>query len=239
MDQQKLMSYMRKAIDTYNMIEEGDKIAVGISGGKDSLTLLLGMKGLQRFYPKKFDLIAISVDIGIPGFDTTEISKLCEEHDIEYIVEKTDIYDVVFNYRKETNPCSLCSKLRKGALNDKIKELGCNKLCYGHHKDDIIETYFMSLLYEGRINTFAPVTYLDRSELTLIRPMIYCNEKDVISFSRKYSLPIVKVKCPNDGYSKREYAKELVARLEVENPKCRNRIFAAIENSTIKGWKNE
>ncbi len=233
---QKLLSLTRQAIEKYNMIQEGDKIAIGMSGGKDSLALLYSMAKLRDFYPKKFEIIAITVDIGIPGFDVEPMKKLCDELRVEYFVEKTDIYEIIFNARKEKNPCSLCTKLRKGALCTKIKELGCNKLAYGHHKDDVIETFYMSLLYEGRINTFAPVTFLEQTEITLIRPLIYCNESQIIGFVNKYELTVSKAKCPADGYTKREYSKQLIKNLEKENKGCKNKIFTAITNSSISGW---
>ncbi|MCM1272161.1 MAG: tRNA 2-thiocytidine(32) synthetase TtcA [Clostridium sp.] len=234
---QKLLSYTRKAVDTYGMIEENDKIAVGISGGKDSLTLLYALANLRRFYPKHFDIIAITVNLGIPGFETEEIKKLCDRLGVEYYVLDTEIYEIIFHVRKESNPCSLCAKMRKGALNDKIVSLGCNKLAYAHHKDDIIETFMMSLIYEGRIHTFAPVTYLDRSGLTLIRPLMFCNEGEIKAFERQMELPVVKARCPADGFTKREYAKNLIKSLEAENPGCREKIFNAILNGNIKGWQ--
>ena len=233
---QQLLSYTRRAIDSYTMIDEGDKIAIGISGGKDSLTLLYAMAHLRRFYPKHFELIAITVDLGIEGFETTGIAKLCNELDVEYHVVQTEIYDIIFNIRKESNPCSLCAKMRKGALNEKIAELGCNKIAYAHHKDDFMETLLMSLLYEGRIHTFSPKTYLDKSRLMVIRPLMYVNEGEIISFKNEMQLPVVKAKCAADGYTKREYAKQLLAQLEKETPGCRGRIFSAIENGNIKGW---
>lgn len=236
MELQKLLSHTRRAVDTYNMIEEGDRIAVGISGGKDSLTLLYALANLRRFYPKKFEIIAITVNLGFPGFDVTEIRKLCQDLDVPYYVEDTEIYDIIFNIRKESNPCSLCAKMRKGALNDKIKKLGCNKVAYAHHKDDIIETFFMSLIFEGRIHTFSPITYWDRSNITLIRPLMFCGENEVQSFQKKYLLPVVTAKCPADGYTKRQYAKELIERLKEENPSCKEKIFSAILNGEIKGW---
>lgn len=234
---QKLYSFMRRAIDDYNMIEDGDHIAVGISGGKDSLTLLYGLCGLRRFYPKKFDITAITVDLGFEGFDTEPIKKLCEKLNVNYIVSKTDIAGIVFEQRKETNPCSLCSKMRKGALNDEIKKHGCNKVAYGHHLDDVVETLMMSLIYEGRLHTFSPVTYLDRTDLTVIRPLIYVNEADVNGFKNMYDLPVAHKSCPNDGYSKREYIKQLISKINNENPGVKNRMFTAITSGNIKGWK--
>lgn len=233
---QKLLSYTRRAIDCYEMIGEGDKIAVGISGGKDSLTLLYALAELRRFYPKKFDLIAITVNLGFENFDTTSVKKLCENLNVAYHVVDTEIYDVVFHIRQESNPCSLCAKMRKGALNDAISELGCNKVAYAHHKDDFIETFLMSLLYEGRIHTFSPKTYLDRSRLMVIRPLMYVAEGEIKSFTNEMKLPVIKSKCPADGYTKREYAKQTLSRLEEETAGCKNRIFSAIERGDIPGW---
>lgn len=233
---QKLLSYTRRAIDSYEMIDNGDKIAVGISGGKDSLTLLYALAELRRFYPKKFDLIAITVNLGFDNFDTAKIEQLCKELDVPYYIVDTEIYDIVFNVRKEKNPCSLCAKMRKGALNQKLNDLGCNKIAYAHHKDDFIETFLMSLLYEGRIHTFSPKTYLDKSELMVIRPLMYINEGEIISFKNDMLLPVIKSPCPADGYTKREYAKQTLAKLENETPGCKQRIFSAIEQGTLEGW---
>lgn len=233
---QQVLSITRKAIDEYHMIEEGDKIAVGISGGKDSLTLLYALNGLRRFYPKHFTIEAITVDLGHPGFDLSRIRALCQELAVPYTVISTDIAEIVFNRRNETNPCSLCAKMRKGALNEAIKKLGCSKVAYAHHKDDIIETMLMSMIFEGRFHTFAPVTYLDRMDLTLIRPMMYMDEADVIGFRNKYDLPVAKSPCPLDGYTKREYAKNLVKQLNQEHPGARQRMFTAIQGGGIKGW---
>ena len=219
---QQLMSYARRAIDDYKMIEDGDHIAVGISGGKDSLTLLYALHGLKRFYPHPFRLTAITVDLGHPGFDVTPVKKLCESMDIPYIVVKTEIAQIIFQERKESNPCSLCAKMRKGALNQAIKEAGCNKVAYAHHKDDIIETMLLSLIFEGRFHSFSPKTYLDRMDLTVIRPLMYVSEADVKGFTNKYQLPVIKSPCPADGYTKREYAKNLVRQLNQEHPGARS-----------------
>lgn len=236
MQLQRLLNYTRKAVDEYQMIEEGDHIAVGISGGKDSLTLLYALHGLKRFYPKKFDLTAITVDLGYEEFDLTPIQELCKELEIPYIIEKSDIYNILFNIRKESNPCSLCAKMRKGALNDAIKKVGCNKVAYAHHKDDIIETMLLSLIFEGRFHSFSPRTYLDRMDLTVIRPIMFVDEMDVIGFQNKYQLPVVKSKCPVDGHTKRQYAKELVRQLNQEHPGAKERMFHAILNGNIQGW---
>ena len=236
MDLQRVLSLVRKACDDYTMIDEGDKIAVGISGGKDSLTLLYALSHLRRFYPKHFDVVAVTVDLGFNNLDLSKISELCETLDVPYHIEKTDIYDVIFNVRKESNPCSLCAKMRKGALNDAMKKVGCNKIAYAHHKDDVIDTMLLSLIYEGRFHTFSPVTYLDRTDLTVIRPLIYMNESDVVGFVNKYDVPVVKSPCPVDKKTKREYVKDIVKKINKETPGVRNRMFAAIKDSNIKGW---
>lgn len=233
---QQLLSFTRKAVDEYQMIEAGDKIAVGISGGKDSLTLLYALAGLRRFYPKPFDLIAITVDLGYEKFHTEKIEALCKELDVPYHVVKTDIARILFEERKESNPCSLCAKMRKGALNEAVKKLGCNKVAYAHHKDDIVETMILSLIFEGRFHSFSPKSYLDRMDLTVIRPMMYVNEADVIGFQRKYELPVEKSRCPVDGLTKRQYAKDLIHQLELDHPGAKQRMFTAIINGNIEGW---
>lgn len=233
---QQLFSFTRKAVDEYQMIEAGDKIAVGISGGKDSLTLLYALAGLRRFYPKPFDLIAITVDLGYEKFHTEKIEALCQELDVPYHVVKTDIARILFEERKESNPCSLCAKMRKGALNEAVKKLGCNKVAYAHHKDDIVETMILSLIFEGRFHSFSPKSYLDRMDLTVIRPMMYVNEADVIGFQRKYELPVEKSRCPVDGLTKRQYAKDLIHQLELDHPGAKQRMFTAIINGNIEGW---
>lgn len=233
---QQLLSYVRKALDDYHMIEEGDRIAVGISGGKDSLTLLYALHSLKRFYPKHFEIHAVTVDLGWDNLNLDKIKDLCNELEVEYTIVKTDIAQIVFEERKEENPCSLCAKMRKGALNKAIKDTGCNKVAYAHHKDDVVETMLMSLIFEGRFHTFSPVTYLDRMDLTVIRPLLYMNEADVIGFVNKYNLPVVKSPCPADGHTKREYVKTLLRQLNLENPGVKERMFTAIRNGTMKGW---
>ena len=228
MQLKRLLSLTRKAVDEYNMIEEGDRIAIGISGGKDSLTLLYALNGLRRFYPKHFDIEAITINIGFEEFDTSRIRALCEELGVHYTVVNTEIKQVVFDIRKEDNPCSLCAKMRKGAFNDKAKELGCNKEAYAHHKDDAIETSLMSLIYEGHYYCYAPVTYLDRMDITLIRPLLYVDECDVVGFKNLYNLPVEKNPCPADGYTKREYVKNLIKSMEKEDKGVRDRLFHAV-----------
>lgn len=233
----KILSRLRCAIDDYNMIKEGDRIAVGVSGGKDSLVALLAMKNLQRFYPKKFYLEAVTIDLGFPNMDYTPIKELCKEHDIPYHIEKTDIKQIVFDIRNEENPCSLCAKLRRGAMCSAVKARNIDKIIYGHHFDDVLNTYFLSLIYEGRINTFSPVTYLERMEVTVIRPFIYVEESEIRKYADKMNLPVVKNSCPEDKQTKRQYANDLVWKLERENHGFRNRLFTAIQKSEISGFK--
>ena len=237
MQLQRLLSITRKAVDEYAMIQEGDHIAVGISGGKDSLTLLYALHGLKRFYPQHFELSAVTVDLGFPDFDLEPIRELCGKMQVPYRVVDSDIYQILFDVRKESNPCSLCAKMRKGALNDAMKALGCNKVAYAHHKDDVVETMMMSLIYEGRFHTFRPVTYLDRTEITVIRPLIYMNEADVIGFVRKNQVPVVKSPCPADGHTKRETVKNIVQQINLEAPGVKERMFTAILGGKIDGWE--
>ncbi|MEZ3428517.1 MAG: tRNA 2-thiocytidine(32) synthetase TtcA [Lachnospiraceae bacterium] len=234
---QQVLSVVRKALEDYHMIDDGDKIAVGISGGKDSLTLLYALSGLRRFYPQKFELMAVTVDLGFQNLDLSKIDALCAELHVKYEIVKTDIAQIIFEDRKESNPCSLCAKMRKGALNEAVKAAGFNKIAYAHHKDDVVETMLMSLIYEGRFHTFSPVTYLDRTELTVIRPLLYMHEADVVGFVNKYNLPVVKSPCPADGHTKREYVKQLLQQLNRENPGVKERMFTAIQTGSLKGWK--
>ncbi len=232
---QKLLSYLRRGVDEYNMINEGDHITVGVSGGKDSLALLCGLSKLRDFYPKKFTLSAVTLDLGF-GMDFSPVAKLCEELDVPYVVKQTDIAEILFDIRKESNPCSLCAKMRRGALHDAALELGSHKVALGHHNDDALDTFMLSLLYEGRINCFSPVTYLDRKDITLIRPMIYAPENYISGFAKRYELPVVHNKCPEDKRTKREYAKNLIKTLEKENPGFKTRLFTAIENGKVSGF---
>ena len=233
---QQVYSLTRKAIDDYHMIQAGDEIAVGISGGKDSLTLLYALQGLRRFYPHPFKLCAVTVDLGFDNLKLDKISDLCEDLDVPYHIIHTDIAKIIFEDRRESNPCSLCAKMRKGALNDSMKAIGCNKVAYAHHKDDVVETMMMSLIYEGRLHTFRPVTYLDRTDITVIRPLVYMNEADVIGFVNKYKVPVVKSPCPADGHTKREYIKNLVQKINLESPGVKGRIFTAIQSGKLDGW---
>lgn len=233
---QQLYSRVRRALDDYNMIEDGDKIAIGISGGKDSLTLLYALAGLRKFYPKKYDLVAISVDLGIAEINMSDVQKLCEKLEVPLTLISTQIGPIIFEERKESSPCSLCAKMRKGALNEAALDLCCNKVAYAHHMDDIIETMFLSMIYEGKFYTFPPVTKLDKTNLTVIRPLMYVLEADVIGFKNKYELPVVKNLCPADGYTRREYTKQLIRQINQENPGVKKRFFHAIETGNIEGW---
>lgn len=237
MELRKLYGYTRKAIDTYQMIQSGDKIAVCISGGKDSLALLYGLAGLRRFYPQPFELVAITVNLGFDNFDLSAISKLCAELNVPYHVVDTTIYQVVFNDRQEKNPCSLCSKMRKGALNEKAVELGCNKIALGHHMEDIVDTMMLSLFFEGRFYVFPPVTYLDRMNLYAIRPLLFVSEKEIIRFTERYQTPVVKSPCPADKKTQRETMKQLLRKIEIGLPGLYKRLFKAIRTSSLKGWQ--
>lgn len=228
MTTQQLLSPFRRAIETYKMIRKNDKIAVGLSGGKDSVTLLTLFAAIKRFYPESFDLIAITVDMGLE-YDKNETAALadyCKSLSVPYIVEKTDIGTILFDIRKETHPCSLCSKLRRGALNTVAKKQGCNKLALGHHADDLVETLFLSMIYEGRFSTFEPVTYLSRADVTLIRPMIFIGENDIASYAK--DLPVVHNPCPADKHTQREYVKKLIAGIKADVPFSKDRMLSAI-----------
>ena len=234
---QKLLSYVRRAADDYHMIADGDCIAVGVSGGKDSLTLLLALANLRRFYPNRFDLKAVTLDIGFPDMDFSPIARFCDQLDVEFVLEKTDIREIVFDIRKEANPCSLCANLRRGALHNAALAHGCRTVALGHHQDDVIETYMLSLLYEGRINCFLPFTHLDRKDISVIRPLIYTPESYIRSIAKKVELPIVKSTCPADGNSKRKEIKDLLWSIERENRGARQRIFGAIQRYPLRGWE--
>lgn len=237
MNYQRLLSYARKAVDDYHMIQEGDHIAVGVSGGKDSITLALALKGLQRFYPQHFTLKAYTVALGFPQMDYTALEAFMAHWEIPFEIIHTDIAQIVFEERKEKNPCALCAKMRKGAFNDRVKADGCNKVSLGHHKEDVVETFLLSLLYEGRLNTFSPVTHWDRIGLYSIRPLIYVPEPEIVYFANQNQLPVIKNACPADGYTKREEAKQQLMAWNHQDHHVTNRIFSAIQNSDLKGWK--
>ncbi len=234
---QRILSYIRKAVDDYSMIENGDKIAVGLSGGKDSIALLMGLKNLQRFYPKKFEIIAISINPGFEFFNSEFLKKTCENIGVHYVEEESHIKEIVFDIRNEKNPCSLCANLRRGILNSTAIKEGCNKIALGHNEDDVLETFFLNLLYGGNINTFAPTSYMDRSEITLIRPLIYAPEKSIKTFIKKHNIEVMPKCCPMDGISKREDIKKLIWEFQKEIPNVKANIYGAIKRSNIKGWK--
>ncbi|EGD48194.1 PP-loop domain protein [Ruminiclostridium papyrosolvens DSM 2782] len=233
---QRILGQVRRAIQDYNMIEDGDKIAVGVSGGKDSMTLLTALRQLQNFYPKKFELEAISLTMGIGNADYTPVVEYCKQIGVNYSVEETLIGKIIFEVRNEKNPCSMCANLRRGALHNKAKKLGCNKVALGHHRDDAVETLLLSSFYEGRIHTFSPVTYLDRQDLYLIRPLIYTEEKQIKAVVKSESLPIVKSPCHVDGKTKRQYIKDLILELQKDNREIKSNLFGAIKRAEIDGW---
>ena len=237
MDTRRVLSYVRRAVDDSQMIEEGDRIAVGISGGKDSLTLLCGLAGLRRFYPKRFEVVGITVDMGFEeNCDYSEIEALCRELNVPFHVVKTDIYDIIFNVRKEKSPCALCSKMRRGVLHNTAKELGCNVVALGHHQDDVIDTFMPNLFYEGRIGCFEPKSYLSRVGLRIIRPLLYMPEKDVRYFLSKNPLPVKKSLCPADGNTQRTEMNDLLWSLEKKSRGLRYRIFGAIQRGEVDGF---
>ena len=233
---QKLYSYTRQAINDFQMIQDGDKIAIGVSGGKDSLALLYSLSGLQKFIPEKIDIVAITVDLGFGNFETEEIRKLCEKLGIEYHLVKTQIADILKAKIKEGSFCSLCAKMRKGALNNFAKELGCNKIAYAHHKDDFVETMILSLFYEGQFFSFPPVKYYEDVDLTVIRPLLYVPEKDIIGFQNKMTLQSIKNPCPFDKNTKREYVKNILRQLKKDNPEIQQKMFNAILKGKIYEW---
>lgn len=213
------------------------KLLYGLSGGKDSITMLMGLKALQRFYPKKFRIIAISINPGFDGFNTEFLKHICEEIDVPFVEEKSHIKEIVFDIRNEKNPCSLCANLRRGMLNSVALRENCNKISLGHNEDDVLETFLLNLFYAGSISTFAPVSFMDRSKLTLIRPLIYTSEKEIIKFIKKQNITVMPKICPMDGISKREDMKNLIKNLQVDIPHIRANLYGAIERSNIKGWK--
>ncbi len=234
----KLLSLTRAAVDKYNMIDEGDKIAVGVSGGKDSVALLYALAKLRDFYPKPFSLLAVTLDYQFNGIaeDYSEIEALCKELQVEYIVKRTNLWEVIFETRKEKNPCSLCAKMRRGLLHDTAVTNGCNKVALGHHLDDAAETFLLNLLNGGNIGCFSPVSYLSNKKLYLIRPLIFAYEKDVASAARRAELPVVKSRCPMDKVSNRQNMKKLLGALEKDYPAVRKKIVGALERSHIDSW---
>lgn len=235
----RITSLVRKAVEDYDMIQDGDQVAVGISGGKDSLVLVGALANLRRFYPKKFTVVGLTLDMGYKS-DYSKIKEYCESFGVEHIVKYTNIKDIIFDERKESNPCSLCAKMRRGALNDFAIENGCRRVALGHHNDDVLETFLLSLLYEGRINCFSPVTYLDRTDIFQIRPLIYAREGDIKGVVRRNNIPVLESLCPANGNTKRQEMKDLIAKIDKEtNPGFKRRLFTAIKKSKIDGWEQK
>ena len=225
---QKITSKIRRCCQEYNLIDEGDKIAVGLSGGKDSLVLLTALAQLRRYYPKKFEVIAITIDLFNGNTNLSKLREYCEQIGVEFKAVNSQIYDVVFEVRKESNPCSLCAKLRRGILNNTARELGCNKVALGHHMDDLIHTFLLSMFYEGRLSTFMPNTYLSDVQLNVIRPMILVSEKDISAAARKNNMPVVNNCCPANHKTEREHMKEIMDNIQREIPISKDRLFKAI-----------
>ena len=229
---------MRSAVQKYNMIEDGDRIAVGVSAGKDSLALLAALARFREFYPKHFEIIAVTVDMRFNDTDGdfSDIRKLCDELNVEYHVKPTNLARLIFDVREESNPCSLCSKMRRGALNKTAKEFGCNKLALGHHLDDVAETFTMNLFNNASLDCFMPVTYLDRSDITVIRPMIFARESDCARVARRLGLPVKESSCPADGNTEREETKKFLSSLEKKYGSVREKILLAMQNKSINGY---
>ena len=234
---QRILSFTRRALSDYDMIQAGDKVAVGISGGKDSMTLLAALAALRRFYPVPYELCAISVDMGFEGMDFSPVERYCDALNVEYRVVKTDIAEIIFDVRKEKNPCSLCSKMRRGVLHSAAKEMGASRVALGHHFDDAVDTFMLNLFFEGRIGCFSPVSYLSRADLYLIRPLIYAQEKDVRYFVGHSDLPILQSPCPANHNTERERMKKLLMSLEKDYDGLRHRIFGAMCRGEIDGFK--
>lgn len=233
---QHLLGSVRRAVADYGMIARGDKIAVGLSGGKDSTLLLMALSDLRRFDGFDFELCGITVDMGLKGMDFTPLAELCQRLDVPYYTVKTEIAELVFNVRQESNPCSLCAKLRRGALHGEAKARECNKVALGHHNDDVVDTFMLNLVHEGRLGTFEPVTYLSRRDITMIRPLVYVREYEVVSLMRELDLPVVKSTCPADKHTEREEMKKLLTELDRRYRGIRKMIFGAIERSRLDGW---
>ena len=236
---QHILSLTRRCVEDYNMIEAGERIAVGVSGGKDSMLALAALAQLRHFYPKPFELEAITLEMGMPGMDFTPVAEYCEQIGVPYTRVQVPVYQIVFEERKEKNPCSLCAKMRRGSLNTALVEKGIRKIALGHHYDDAVETLLMNLLFEGRIGCFQPVTYLDRTDVTQIRPLLYCHEDEIRRTVEKLQLPIIHNPCPADGSSRRQEVKELLEQLEGRYPDLKKKMFGAIQRYPLYGWNLE
>lgn len=237
MDLERFTGYVRRCADDYHMLCAGDRVAVGVSGGKDSMALLAALAHLRRYHPSHFELEAVTIDMGFPGMDFAPVAAWCDAHAVPYTLIKTDIREIVFDVRQEDNPCSLCSKMRRGALNDAMKQRGCNKLALGHHFDDAVETFLMNLLFTGQLACFKPATYMSRADVTQIRPMLYLGEGTIASLVRDEGLPLVPTTCPEDKESKREEIKLLIKRLSAEYPDLKDKVFGAMQRLPLDGWE--
>lgn len=233
---QRMMGLVRRCADDYRMISPDDRIAVGVSGGKDSLTLLALLAAMREYYPRPYELTAITIDMGLEGMDFSPIAEYCEGLGVPFHIVKTEIGPIIFDYRKEKNPCSMCAKMRRGALNKALTELGYSKVALGHHYDDAVETFLMSLLFEGRLSCFQPVTYLDRTGITQIRPLLYCGEGMIRNAAVRHGLPIVHNPCPADGHTRRQEVKELVAGLSQDYPRLKDYVFGAMQRLPLPEW---
>ena len=238
-DLNRFTGLVRRCVEDYKMIEDGDRIAVGVSGGKDSVALLNALANLRGYYPKKFELFAVTVSMGFEGLDFTPIREMCNKLEVPFILRETQIKQIIFDERKEKNPCALCAKMRRGVLHDTILEQGINKIALGHHFDDAVETFMMSLFYEGRISCFQPVTYMSRVGVTQIRPMLYIGEGTVESLVKRYELPVVQNKCEMDKRSKRQEVKDLIKNLSAQYPDLKSKVFGAMQRLPLDGWEPE
>lgn len=231
-----ILSHTRRCIEDYDMIQAGDRVAVGVSGGKDSLTLLAALVRLREFYPKPFTVEAVTLDLGIPGMDFTPVADWCAAMEVPFTLVPTEINHIIFDVRKEKNPCSMCAKMRRGALHGVLQEKGIQKIALGHHFDDAVETFYMSLFYEGRLSCFQPVTYLDRTDITQIRPLLYCGEGHIRTVAEKEHLPVVHNPCPANGSTKRQEVKELIVSLQAQYPDLKSKIFGAMQRQPLPNW---
>lgn len=237
MDLDRFTGYVRRCADDYHMLCAGDRVAVGVSGGKDSMALLAALAHLRRYHPSHFELEAVTIGMGFPGMDFAPVAAWCEAHAVPYTLIKTDIREIVFDVRQEDNPCSLCSKMRRGALNDAMKQRGCNKLALGHHFDDAVETFLLSLVYEGRISCFQPVTHMTRTGVDQIRPLLYAGEGRIANLAKALALPIVENPCPEDRGSKRYEIKQFIRTMSQTYPDLRSKVFGAIQRAPLDGWE--